>query len=154
MFNFIYDFKADAICKSGNLKALEYMLLSLNQIEKDSILYVNLHTEEIEDECNIDNESKQMKIRDRTTEEIERIPCFKIIINSDANCLYRCRPNSNSWNNEVFKHIEGEIVELEEKNYDKHSFSYFGGRNFIPVISNWKEYSYQEYLAFISQLTD
>lgn len=150
LFNFIYDYKSDAICKSGNLKALEYMLLSFNQIEKDFILYVNLHIEEKEDECNIDSESKQMKIRDRTIEEIERIPYFKIIINSGANCLYRCRSNSNIWNNEMFKHIEGEIVELEEKIYDKHSFNYFGERNFIPVISNWKEYSYQEYLSFIN----
>lgn len=43
LYSFSYDYKSDDVCKSGNLKALEYMLYSFSQLEKDSILYANLH---------------------------------------------------------------------------------------------------------------
>ena len=151
LFDFIYDYKSNDICKSGNLKALEYMLSTFSQIEKDSILYANLHVEE---EKEVDDffgsKGKQKQVRDRTIEEIEYIPYFKIIINSGANCLYKHKSHSNRWDDERFKCMEGKIIEINEEIYNKYRFSNFGGQKFIPMISDWKLYSYQDYLAFIN----
>jgi len=151
LFDFIYDYKSDDICKSGNLKALEYMLSTFSQIEKDSILYANLHVEEEKEvESFFGSKTKQKQERDRTIEEIEYIPYFKIIINSGANCLYQYKSHSNGWDEEKFKCIEGKIIEVNEEVYNKYSFSNFEGQKFIPMISNWKIYSYKDYLAFIN----
>lgn len=50
-YNFTFDYRENLIHDSRNLKALEYMLSSFNQIEKDSILYANIHIkEEVEDD--------------------------------------------------------------------------------------------------------
>lgn len=149
LFNFIYDYKSDDICKSGNLKALEYMLSTFSQIEKDSILYANLHVEEEVDGL-FGNKNKQKQIRDRTIEEIECIPYFKIIINSGANCLYQYKSQSNRWEDEMFKCIEGKIIELDERIYSKYSFMNFVSQTINPMISNWKLYSYHDYLSFIN----
>ena len=42
IYNFTFDYHENLIHDSRNLKALEYMLSSFNQIEKDSILYANI----------------------------------------------------------------------------------------------------------------
>lgn len=152
LYNFTYDIKSDDICKSGNLKALEYMLSSFSQIEKDSILYANLH---IEEEKEIDTpfggKTTQKQTRDRTVEEIEYIPYFKSMINAGANCLFQYKSFNNGWDGEMFNRIDGRKVELNEEIYQKYNFSNFGGQTFVPILNNWKLFSYQDYLAFIDK---
>lgn len=152
LYNFTYDIKSDDICKSGNLKALEYMLSSFSQIEKDSILYANLH---IEEEKEIDTpfggKTMQKQSRDRTVEEIENIPYFKSMINVGANCLFQHKSFNNGWDEEMFNCIEGKKVELNEEIHQKYNFSNFGGQTFVPILNNWKLYSYQDYLVFIDK---
>lgn len=152
LYNFTYDIKSDDICKSSNLKALEYMLSSFSQIEKDSILYANLH---IEEEKEVDTpfggKATQKQTRNRTVEEIEYIPYFKSMINAGANCLYQYKSFNNGWDEEMFNCIEGRKVELNEEIYQKYNFSNFGGQTFVPILNNWKLFSYQDYLAFIDK---
>ena len=153
LYNFTYDIKSDDICKSGNLKALEYMLSSFSQIEKDSILYANLRIEE-EKEINYPFGGKTIKkqTRDRTVEEIERIPYFKLMINAGANCLFQYKSfNSNVWDEEMCKCIEGRKVELKEEIYQKYNFSNYAGQTFVPILNNWKKFSYKDYLAFVNK---
>lgn len=153
LYNFTYDIKSDEICKSGNLKALEYMLSSFSQIEKDSILYANLHIEE-EKEINslFGEKTTQRQTRERTVEEIERIPYFKLMINAGANCLFQYKSfNSNVWDEEMFKCIEGKKVELKEEIYQKYNFSNYAGQTFVPILNNWKKFSYKDYLAFVNK---
>lgn len=155
LFNFRYDYKSDDICKSGNLKALEYMLSTFTQIEKDSILYANLHIkEEKEIDANLglkSHKAKQMFERDRTIDEIEHIPFFKVIINSGAHKLYQHKVFNNGWDQEMFDAIEGTVVEIDNSIYDENQFYDFGGQTFIPIINNWKLYSYKDYLKFIDK---
>ncbi|MCF0117795.1 MAG: helix-turn-helix transcriptional regulator [Bacilli bacterium] len=158
LYTFKYDYKSDAICKSGNLKALEYMMSSFDQIEKDSILYANLHIEEeVEEESfSFIGEPKTTKVkkeRDRTLEEIEVIPFFKVMLNNGANVLYRYKSFNNGWDREMLDHIDGKIIKLDASIYDKHQFCNFGGKTYIPILSGWKAYTYDDYLEFIDKDT-
>ena len=155
LYNFTYDYKSDDICNSGNLKALEYMLSTFSQIEKDSILYANLHIKEnkeidVNDGFGV-HKATQMIERDRTVEEIEQIPFFKIIINSGAHKLYQKKSFNNGWDQEQFDAIEGSVVEIDNSIYDEFPFHNFAGHTFIPVLNNWKLYSYKDYLRFIDK---
>ena len=153
LYNFSYDYKSDEICKSGNLKALEYMLSTFTQIEKDSILYANIHIKENKKIDSSDgfviNKATQMIERDRTVEEIEQIPFFKVIINSGAHKLYQYKSFTNGWDQEMFDAIEGTATEIENSIYDEYQFHNFAGQTYIPVLNNWKLYSYKDYLKFI-----
>ena len=83
LYDFTYDYKANKIYESKNLKAIEYMFSTLSQIEKDITLNVNLHiTEKVVDD--LITKIPRTIVRKRTNEEIEQIPYFKIIINSGA----------------------------------------------------------------------
>ena len=139
LYNFTYNYNVETICNSGNIKALEYLLSTFSQIEKDSILYDNIHI--VKNKC----------IYDRTIYEIEQIPYFKTIINSGANKLYERRSSNNVWEDVIFESIEGKIAELDESIYYKYQFYDYSGRKYIPVISNWKLFSYEEYLNFIDK---
>lgn len=139
LYNFTYNYNVETICNSGNIKALEYLLSTFSQIEKDSILYDNIHI--VKNKC----------IYDRTIYEIEQIPYFKTIINSGANKLYEHRSSNNVWDDVIFESIEGKITELDESIYYKYQFYDYSGRKYIPVISNWKLFSYEEYLNFIDK---
>ncbi len=153
LYDFNYDYKSNAVCKSGFLKALEYMLSSFSQIEKDSILYANLHIkEEKEVEFNFGfgpHKSKQFIERDRTVEEIEEIPYFKIMINSGAHKLYHYKSFNNGWNKEMLEHIDGDIIQIDNSIYDKYQFFNCAGQKYIHVLKNWKLFSYKEYLDSI-----
>lgn len=145
LYNFTYNYNVETICNSENIKALEYLLSTFSQIEKDSILYDNLHIVK-------NNEETQKKCTyDRTIYEIEQIPYFKTIINSGANKLYERRSSNNVWEDVIFESIEGKITELDESIYYKYQFYDYSGRKYIPVISNWKLFSYEEYLNFIDK---
>lgn len=152
LYNFTYDYKSDDICKSGNLKALEYMLLSFSQIEKDSILYANLYIkEEIKEDHTAIFMGKAKKTieRDRSVEEIEQLPYFKIIINSGAHKLFYKKSSHSWWDKELFDSIEGKVVEIEDSVCDKYKFYNFAGQTIVSILNNWKLFSYDEYLDFI-----
>lgn len=155
LYDFNYDYKSDVICQSGSLKALEYMLSSLSQIEKDSVLYANLHIEEekeIETNFGFDfHKSKQLTERDRTVEEIEDIPYFKIMINSGAHKLYQHKSFNNVWDKEMLEHIDGNMTEIDNSIYNKYQFSNNAGKTSIPILNNWKLFSYRDYLEFIDE---
>lgn len=153
LYNFVYDCKSDEICKSGSLKALEYMLSSFSQIEKDSILYANLHIkEEKEVESNFgfgSHKIVQTTERDRTIDEIESIPYFKIMINAGAHKLYQHKSFPEFWDKEMLEHVEGSIKEMDVSIYNKDQFYHFVGQTGIPILDNWKLFTYKEYLEFI-----
>ena len=87
---------------------------------------------------------------------------LKTIINSGANKLYEHRSSNNVWEDVIFESIEGKITELDESierkitgldesiYYKNQFYDYYGGKC-IPVISNWKLFSYEEYLNFIDK---
>ncbi len=154
LYNFTYDYKSDDICNSRSLKALEYMLSSFSQIEKDSILYANLHIKEEIEEDNTTifmGKSKKIVERDRTVDEIEQIPYFKTMINSGAHKLYSHKVSHDWWDKEMFDAIEGKAIEIDDSIYDKYQFYNFGGETSIPVLNNWKLFSYNDYLEFIDE---
>ena len=154
LYNFTYDYKSDEICNSRSLKALEYMLSSFSQIEKDSILYANLHIkEEVEEDHTAIFLGKSKKIveRDRTVDEIEQIPYFKTMINSGAHKLYSYKTSHCWWDKEMFGAIEGKAIEIDDSIYDKYQFYNFGGETSIPILNNWKLFSYNDYLEFIDE---
>ena len=150
IYNFKYDIPEDEICESQNLKALEYLLSSYSQIEKDAMLYANLHILETRVINNpIDGISHQSYIRDISLEEIEDKPFFKVIIDSGANALFGYKSRANSWDLEMFNKIDGKYQEVNDSIYDKYQFSNFAGQKFCPVLENWKMFSYVEYSNFI-----
>lgn len=149
LYDFVYDYDSDKICKSGNLKALEYMLSSFSQIEKDFILYANLHIKEIKEENAIFGNS-EIK-RERTKEEIEKIPFFKIIINSGANVLCQYKSFTNVLDKNLFNKIEGKVVNIDNSIYKKYSFYNYDGQTNIQVLNNWKAFTYEEYLEFVDK---
>ena len=154
LYSFSYDYKSDDVCKSGNLKALEYMLYSFSQLEKDSILYANLHYEvTVEDNGIFGSKTSHTETKDRTIEEIEEIPYFKVMLNSGANVLYQWKSFNNGWDNEMFECIEGKTVQVDTTIYQKQNFCNLGGKTLIPVLDNWKLFTCAEYLEFIDNAT-
>ena len=152
IYNFTYDYHENLIHDSRNLKALEYMLSSFNQIEKDIILYANIHIkEEVEDDLFFGGSRKATKMveRDRTVDEIESLPFIKTMLDSGANMLYQYHSNNNEWDDEAFEFADGKKVQIDTTIYDKYRFSNFAGQTYIPLLQNWKLYSYEQYLEFI-----
>ena len=156
IFNFKYDYNEKLIHDSRNLKALEYMLSSFSQIEKDSILYANIHIkEEFEEDLSRAFLGKHKKIveRDRTVDEIEHIPFMKIIINSGANFLYQYKSTPGGWDDEAFEFSDGKKVQIEDSIYNKYLFHNVAGQRFVPILQNWKLYTYEQYVEFIDHNT-
>lgn len=152
LYNFTYDYKSDDVCRSGNLKALEHMLTFFSQIEKDSILYANLHVEEDKEvEFPFGTKSIQKVNRDRKDHEIENIPFFRVIINAGAHVLHQYKSFSNGWDREMFDKIEGKTVQLDDTVYHKYQIYNFGGETLVPVLNNWKLFTYDDYLEFIDE---
>lgn len=135
LYDFIYDYKEEKILSSNNLKALEYMLSFFTQIEKDSTLCANLYTPDgiISDY------------------DIENISFFKIIINSGANVLYSYKPLQSFLDNELFDKIEGKVVEINREIYSKYEYAFYdhNGNKCIPILKNWKSFTYDDYLEFV-----
>ena len=153
IYNFIYDYKENLIHESRNLKALEYMISSFTQIEKDSLLYANIHIkEEVEDELYSFGSSRKitnMVERDRTVDEIENLPFIKTMLDSGANMLYQYHSNNNGWDDEAFEFADGKKVQVDTTIYDKYMFNNIAGQKYIPILKNWKLYSYEQYIEFI-----
>lgn len=133
IYDFIYDYKEEKILSSNNLKAQEYMFSFFTQIEKDLILYKNLYTPDgiISDY------------------DIEKKSFFKVIINSGANVLYSYKPLQSFLDNGLFDKIEGKIVEINREIYSKYIFYGHNGNKCIPILENWKLFTYDDYLEFI-----
>lgn len=154
IYNFTFDFNETLICDSNNLKAIEYMLSSFSQIEKDAILYANIHIEEEVDDDSLSlfggSKKRTKKVeRDRTVDEIEQMPFMKTILDSGANVLYQYHAIYNGWDDEAFEFADGRKFVIDTSIYDDNRFSDGFGHTFIPVLRNWKKYSYNQYLEFV-----
>ena len=153
IYNFIYDYNENLIRESRNLKALEYMISTFTQIEKDSLLYANIHIkEEVEDNLYSFGSSRKttnMVERDRTVDEIENLPFIKTMLDSGANMLYQYHSNNNGWDDEAFEFADGKKVQVDTTIYDKYMFINIAGQKYIPILKNWKLYSYEQYIEFI-----
>ena len=129
LYNFKYEIHSDLICESNNLKAFESMLSFFNQNQKDRMLFAN--------------------IENLSDDEIENNPFIKIIINSGANCLCKPFSISNYWDIEMLDQIEGEKEEIINT-IDTTSF-YSNTINYSDPLTDWKIYSYKDYLSFIDK---
>ena len=120
-------------------------------MEKDNFLYANTHVQENKEVYGNDiTDFFQNKKRIRTDDEIENIPFFKVIINSGANVLREYKSSNNVLDIDVFNKIEGDIVEIDNNDvYQKNQFFDYGGNTFIPILNNWKLYTYDDYLKFV-----
>ena len=127
LYIFKHEIHSDLICKSNNLKAFESMLSFLNQNQKDRMLAAN--------------------IENKNDTEIENNPFIKIIINSGANYLYKPFGFSNYWDIEMLDQIEGKKEEVIN-NIDVYTF-YSHTINYSDPLTDWKVYSYKDYLSFI-----
>lgn len=136
IYNFNYDIKEDLICKSRNLKALEYMLLSYSQIEKDLLLNVNFQIEEEKEETSPFGTRHKVKYsRQVKLEEIEKVPYFKVMINSGAKVLKRIGNPSSAFEAGLMDKINGKVVKLEVKKKE--------------IMSGWKMFTYKDYIDSI-----
>ena len=153
LYLFTYDFNEKAIQESKSLKALEYMLSSFSQIEKDLLLYANYHikeTVEKEKDCGFGPIKKsQIEERDRTEDEIEKLPYFKIMINSGAHCIHKKKYGTNGWDDEQFEFSEGKKVLVDNSLDSKYQYYNFAGLPLSPILDYWKAYSYEQYLELI-----
>ena len=150
LYNFDYDIKINEICKSENLKDLEYIFSFFSQIEKDKFLYVNLIIVEEKEEYIFGHKQKSKNSKKRTADEIERIPFLKVIINSGANVLYEYKNNTSYWDREMLEYVEGNLEKDNSDIYNKYQFHDFYGKTIVPIFENWKLFSYEEYKEFIN----
>lgn len=152
LYNFTYDIKSEAVYKSGSLKALEYMLDFIPQVEKDALLMANLKKLVEKEDFNGLSTSKIQTTREVTIEEIERIPYYKIMLNSGCNCIF----NRNffwhsSWNEDFLSHFEGVIKKIGDINKIQCLMDEKKLHNLDNILSWWKTCSYQEYLIFVDK---
>ncbi len=135
-------FDTDFDILSDDIDAFKSLIVSHDQIGKDSLLYIYLCGNE--NRWNMESANKE-----RTIEKLEKIPQVKILIDSGANVLYQNKQVPSILNEELFKRIDGKIVEVDESVYDKRIKDNNGNYVFMPILSNWKVYSYNDYLEFI-----
>ncbi|MDE6947610.1 MAG: hypothetical protein K2P14_10555 [Anaeroplasmataceae bacterium] len=152
LYNFAYYIKSDAVLESRSLKALEYMLDFMPQVEKDALLMANMKKTIKKEDCNGLTTSKIQTRREVTIEEIERISYYKTMLNSGCNCLF----NNNSfgienWDENFLNHFEGEVKKLEDINQAQYLMDEKKQYNLEIISSWWKILSYQEYLTFIDK---
>lgn len=150
LYNFTYDIKSDAVHESRSLKALEYMLNFMPQVEKDALLMANLKKLVEKEDFNGLSTSKIQTTREVTIEEIERIPYYKIMLNSGCNCLF----NQDSfrhlnWDEKFLNYFEGKVKKLEDINHIQCLMDEKKKYNLDKILSWWKICSHQEYLILI-----
>ena len=151
IYNFIYDYKTNDICESDNLKALEYMLMSFTQIEKDLLLYINLHIKEEKEVSDGISNHKTLVERDRTEEEIENMPFFKVIINSGANALYQHKSTTDHFDENVLAKVVGLKKQVNNEIFKKYQFYNFAGQTYVSILNDWKLFKYNQYLEFVDK---
>jgi len=130
LYDFNFDDQRKRIIDGHNLKAFECMLTSFPQIEKDKLLY---------------NYRKAASLK----EGID--PFVKVLVNSGANVLYDYKSQSSLIESEMLKAADGPVVEISNSINDRYLFYNFAGQKIIPILDNWKAFSYQDYLEFVDK---
>ena len=64
--------------------------------------------------------------------------------------LYQYHSNNNGWDDEAFEFADGNKVQIDTTIYEKYTFNNFYGQTYIPILKNWKLYSFEQYLEFIN----
>lgn len=139
IYDFTFDMKKELICNSGNLKALQYMLDAMHQIDKDYILYINLK-EDIGDN------------KENILEKLEVKPFYRVMLNYGCNCMLEYEKVS-ILDEDDLRFVDGNILETNMRLNDNiDNIGYFinyAGLEEHKIFRDWKEYSYKEYQNFI-----
>lgn len=153
LYDFTHIINSDIIYRSKNTKALEYMLSSFSQQEKDALLYEKIKlVEKMHLKETLNSQSKNMISSEKYINEIEQDQMLKVIINSGANYLRENKSFMNIWDEQMFNSIEGSKKEIDNSIYiENNNFVDFFGRPYVPIINNWKNYSYNDYLSFVDE---
>ena len=110
LYSFTFDIKSQQVCDSRSLKALEYMLSIMHQVEKDALFMHNLKREEEKETSDGFSKHKYKSYRDVTNDEIEQIPFYKVMLNSGCNCMLTYNNlGVETFDEEDFEKIEGEV---------------------------------------------
>ena len=153
LFNFNFDFKEEVLLESKNNKALEYMLGSFNQIEKDLMLYANIHIKEIKetDRGNglVIDFGPQEIYRNRTPKEIQRLSFIKVILDSGAKWLIEPDNSVEGWDKEHLNFMDGKKTYVDTAVYSKYRFHDYYGHGINPLLKYWKCFSYKQYLELV-----
>lgn len=148
LYNCKLDLKGEIVCKSGNMKAFDYMLKAMTQVEKDVLLEHNLY---------YDNENNNIlsnvKKTSFTNDEIEQKEYFKIMLNNNCNCMLGYHNHYETISNECLNYFEGKIKinDLRENENINNIHLYIDsfGRDYHIALRKWKSLSYKEYCKFI-----
>ena len=148
LYNCKLDLKGEIVCKSGNMKAFDYMLNAMTQVEKDVLLEHNLYS---------DNENNNFLSNNKkfafTNDEIEQKEYFKIMLNNNCNCMLDYHNNYEPISNECLNYFEGKIKinDLRENENINNIHLYIDsfGRDYHIALRKWKSLSYKEYCKFI-----
>ncbi len=152
LYNFTYDIKLDEVRESRNLKALEYILDFIPQVEKDALLMANLKKSIEKEDFNGLSTSKIQTTREVSTEEIERIPYYRTMLNSGCNCVFN--RNSfwhDSWDEDFLNYFEGDIKKINEISQVQCLMDEKKLYDLDEILNWWKICSYQEYLIFVDK---
>lgn len=148
LYNCKLDLKGEIVCKSGNMKAFNYMLNVMTQVEKDVLLEHNLY---------YDNENNNIlsnvKKTSFTNDEIEQKEYFKIMLNNNCNCMLDYHNNYEHISDECLNYFEGKIkinnLRENENINNIHLYIDSFGRDYHIALRKWKSLSYKEYCKFI-----
>lgn len=148
LYNCKLDLKGEIVCKSGNMKAFNYMLNVMTQVEKDVLLEHNLY---------YDNENNNIlsnvKKTSFTNDEIEQKEYFKIMLNNNCNCMLDYHNNYEPISDECLNYFEGKIkinnLRENENINNIHLYIDSFGRDYHIALCKWKSLSYKEYCKFI-----
>lgn len=148
LYNCKLDLKGEIVCKSGNMKAFNYMLNVMTQVEKDVLLEHNLY---------YDNENNNFLSYDKknafTNDEIEQKEYFKIMLNNNCNCMLDYHNNYEPISDECLNYFEGKIkinnLRENENINNIHLYIDSFGRDYHIALRKWKSLSYKEYCKFI-----
>lgn len=148
LYNCKLDLKSEIVRKSGNMKAFDYMLNVMTQVEKDVLLEHNLY---------YDNENNNIlsnvKKTSFTNDEIEQKEYFKIMLNNNCNCMLDYHNNYEPISDECLNYFEGKIkinnLRENENINNIHLYIDSFGRDYHIALRKWKSLSYKEYCKFI-----
>ena len=141
-----YDLKLEEVFNSNNKKAMEALISSLTQIEKNELLN---HGKYNSKKVILEYKNELKFMNNQSIESIRAIRLLlalgaKVIINpNDYNYCY-------TWDAEAFNKCDGKIEELKRinellKENDNDSF------NHNYYITSWKKYSYDEYNRLVDE---
>ena len=128
------------------------MLAIMDQPEKDMLLDTNLFRE-MKVEKEVDDgfgkhKDTSVETKIYTIDEIEKIPYFKIMLNSGCNCMLKDYSDLEGMDEKEFRAFDGKI-ELSDHKRDMY-ISSDAFRN-ICIIEKWKTLSLEEYLSLVDE---